>query len=47
MAPGFVASDYIGGDRDELIAQYPHEAELIRRLTRPERPLTMPGGAEA
>jgi uncharacterized protein len=47
MAPGFVASDYEGGEREALIAQYPHEAELIRRLTRPEAPLAMPPRAEA
>ncbi|MCC6191312.1 MAG: cupin domain-containing protein [Anaerolineales bacterium] len=42
MAPGFTASDYVGGDRQALIRQYPHEAQLIRRLTRPEAPLGMP-----
>lgn len=35
MAPGFTAEDYYGGDREELLADYPQEAELIRRLTRP------------
>ncbi len=42
MAPGFTNDDYLGGDREELIAQYPHEAELISQLTRPEEPLRMP-----
>jgi len=34
MAPGYVESDYEGGEREELIRQYPHEADLIRLLTR-------------
>jgi hypothetical protein len=34
MAPGFAPSDYKGGERDVLLAQYPSEAELIRGLTR-------------
>jgi predicted cupin superfamily sugar epimerase len=42
MAPGFTNGDYLGGDRDELIKQFPHEAELITRLTRPDEPLVMP-----
>jgi hypothetical protein len=42
MAPGFTNDDYLGGDRDDLIAQFPHEAELITRLTRPDEPLQMP-----
>lgn len=33
VAPGFDYADYEGGRRDELIAQYPHLAELIGRLT--------------
>jgi hypothetical protein len=44
MAPGFTPDDYIGATREELIAQYPHEAELIKRLTRPYTPLHMPKG---
>jgi uncharacterized protein len=36
MAPGFTEGDYLGGDRDELIENYPHEADMIRLLTRPE-----------
>jgi predicted cupin superfamily sugar epimerase len=35
MAPGFTEEDYYGGDREELIKQYPKEAELICQLTRP------------
>ncbi|MCI0403556.1 MAG: cupin domain-containing protein [Acidobacteria bacterium] len=34
MAPGFDASDYQGGQRAELLARYPDQAELIRALTR-------------
>jgi uncharacterized protein len=34
MAPGYADNDYEGGDRDELIREYPGESELIRRLTR-------------
>ncbi|EPH44125.1 cupin domain-containing protein [Streptomyces aurantiacus] len=34
MAPGFLESDYEGGDPDELAARYPQQAELIRRLCR-------------
>jgi predicted cupin superfamily sugar epimerase len=34
MAPGYVDSDYEGGEREELIRQYPHESDLIRFLTR-------------
>jgi predicted cupin superfamily sugar epimerase len=39
MSPGYEDSDYQGGDRDEMIRQYPHEADLIRTLTRPDAPL--------
>lgn len=38
MAPGFTPADFTGGDRDELIAQYPAVAEMIRALTRPGSP---------
>jgi uncharacterized protein len=38
MAPGFTDEDYFGADRDELIAQYPEHAGMIRALTRPEDP---------
>ncbi len=34
MAPGYVDSDYEGGERDELIRSYPQVSESIRRLTR-------------
>ncbi|WJV47362.1 cupin domain-containing protein [Streptomyces flavofungini] len=34
MAPGFLESDYEGGDPDTLAARYPQQAELIRRLCR-------------
>ena len=41
MAPGFTNDDYVGGERAELMQQYPQEAALIARLTRPDEPLTM------
>jgi uncharacterized protein len=34
MAPGYVDSDYIGGTREDLTRLYPHEINLIQRLTR-------------
>jgi predicted cupin superfamily sugar epimerase len=34
MSPGFDYADYETGVRDELIAQYPGAAELIRDYTR-------------
>lgn len=34
MAPGFTPDDYEPGERGFLMAQYPQEANLIRRLTR-------------
>ncbi len=34
MAPGYIDSDYIGGERSDLTRIYPQEAALIRRLTR-------------
>ncbi len=42
MAPGFTEDDYVGGEREALIQQYPQEAELLARLTRPGEPLHMP-----
>lgn len=42
MAPGFAPEDYEGGDVDELAARYPGEADLIRRLVRPDEPVRMP-----
>jgi len=44
MAPGFTSIDYEGGDPDKLAAAYPAEADLIRRLTRPDSPTEMPEG---
>jgi uncharacterized protein len=37
MAPGFDPVDYAIGDRDELVRQYPEQADLIRALTRESR----------
>ena len=34
MAPGFVDTDYVPGDRDALLERFPERAELIRLLTR-------------
>ncbi len=34
MAPGFVDTDYVPGDRDTLLERFPERAELIRLLTR-------------
>ena len=34
MSPGFNYADYETGDREQLIAQYPGAAELIREYTR-------------
>lgn len=45
MAPGFVESDYEGGDADILRARYPDAADLITALTRPGKPTRMPGHA--
>jgi predicted cupin superfamily sugar epimerase len=36
MAPGYIDADYVGGEREKLIREYPQEANLIRRLTRIE-----------
>jgi hypothetical protein len=33
MAPAFSETDWEGGDREELLAKYPKEAELITQLT--------------
>jgi predicted cupin superfamily sugar epimerase len=41
MAPGFTVEDYVGGERDVLIEQYPQEADLIRHLTHPDGHLEM------
>jgi predicted cupin superfamily sugar epimerase len=42
MGPGYIEEDFLGADRDALIARYPHETELIRFLTRPGEPLRKP-----
>jgi predicted cupin superfamily sugar epimerase len=34
MAPGFDETDYVGGEREELLPRYPEQVELIRALTR-------------
>lgn len=36
MAPGYTDDDYIGGDPDELIAEYPNQEVTIEQLTRRE-----------
>ena len=41
MAPGFTESDYLGGERDTLIQQFPHESDAITALTRPDEGLSM------
>ncbi|MGX7826716.1 cupin domain-containing protein [Actinokineospora sp. 24-640] len=46
MAPGFVPSDYIGGDPEVLALAYPAQAELIRALSRPDAPTAMPLGVD-
>lgn len=38
MAPGFTPPDFTGGDPAELLRSHPHEAERIRKLTRPGAP---------
>ncbi len=44
MAPGFLPTDYEGGDARELSTSYPEHAELVRQLCRPGAPLTMTEG---
>jgi uncharacterized protein len=39
MAVGFTDDDYVGGARDELIAQYPDDADCISQLTRLDAPV--------
>ena len=41
MAPGFTGTDYVGGERADLSARYPSEADLIHQLTRPGTDLRM------
>jgi hypothetical protein len=47
MSPGYHHSDYVGGEREALIAQYPAAAEYIRALTRPDAPLSVASLQEA
>jgi len=47
MAPAFSVKDFEAGVREELMQQYPQEAQRIRSLTRPGGVRWMPGGAEA
>jgi uncharacterized protein len=47
MSPGYHHSDYLGGERDPLIAQYPSAADRIHLLTRPEAPLLVESLQEA
>ena len=42
MAPGFTNDDYVGGERQALILQYPNEVALITQLTRPDESLHLP-----
>ena len=44
MAPGFTSADFEGAARAALIGQYPAEAEMIARLTRPGGETRMPEG---
>jgi hypothetical protein len=46
MAPGFTDDDYVGGEREALLQQYPSQADLIQALTRPRSPLQMPNRTE-
>ncbi len=34
MAPGFVMSDFEGASAEDLVARWPHRADLIAALTR-------------
>ena len=42
MTPGFLPSDYEGGDRDDLTSRFPDAADDIARLTRVGEPLRHP-----
>ncbi len=44
MAPGFTSADFEGGEPDELVAEWPGAAAVIRELHRPGEPRTMPPG---
>ena len=39
MAPGFHESDYLGGEREALVKDYPDRRKWIEELTRPDEPL--------
>jgi uncharacterized protein len=47
MAPAFSVMDFEAASREELLAQYPHEAERILNLTRLDSERWMPEGSEA
>lgn len=47
MAPGFVDTDYEGGDADQLCAAYPQVADRVRALCRPHAPLRLPETTDA
>ncbi|MFE1172495.1 cupin domain-containing protein [Streptomyces sp. NPDC058773] len=47
MAPGFVFSDYEGGDAEELCVRYPRAAAQIRSRCRPGVPLRVENGKPA
>ncbi len=47
MAPAFSITDFEAASREELLQQYPHEADRIHELTRPGSDLWMPEGSEA
>jgi hypothetical protein len=42
LAPGFLPSDYEGGDADDLCRRYPAAAPLIRPLCRPHTAMDQP-----
>lgn len=46
MSPAFAVEDFEAAERDELIAEYPHERERIIDLTRNEGERFMPPGSE-
>ncbi len=47
MAPAFSVTDFEAASREKLLQQYPHEADRIRALTRPDSERWMPEGSEA
>lgn len=46
ISPGFTPDDFRGGVLADLLDGWPHEAETIRRLHRPDEPLVMPGAVD-